>query len=54
MGGFDMETSQTTEIADIKQKEQLREWASQIEAQQSSGSTASKWCADNGVAPKIF
>ena len=49
-----METSKTADIAVIKQEVKLREWAAQIEAQQSSGSTVSKWCAENGINPKTF
>ena len=49
-----MEPSKTTDIAVIKQEVQLREWAAQIDAQQSSGLTVSKWCAENEINPKTF
>ena len=47
-----METS--TAITTVKKELRLQEWASQIEAQQSSGLTVQKWCAENGITAKTY
>ena len=44
----------TTAITAVKQEVQLRDWAAQIEAQQASGMTVQKWCAENGINPKTY
>ena len=44
----------TTAITAVKQKVQLRDWAAQIAAQQASGMTVQKWCAENGINPKTY
>ncbi len=42
----------TTAITAVKQEVQLRDWAAQIAAQQASGMTVQRWCAENGINPK--
>ena len=44
----------TTAITAVKQEVQLRDWAAQIAAQQASGMTVQKWCAENGINPKTY
>lgn len=44
----------TTAIAAVKQEVRIRDWAAQIEAQQASGMTVQKWCAENGINPKTY
>ena len=44
----------TTAITAVKQEVQLRDWAAQIKAQQASGMTVQKWCAENGINPKTY
>ncbi len=44
----------TTAITAVKQEVQLRDWAAQIAAQQASGMTVQKCCAENGIAPKTY
>ncbi len=44
----------TTTISAVKQEVRLRDWAAQIEAQQASGMTVQKWCAENGINPKTY
>lgn len=44
----------TTAITAVKQEVQLRDCAAQIVAQQASGMTVQKWCAENGINPKIY
>lgn len=44
----------TTTITAVKQEVQLRDWAAQIEAQQASGMTVQRWCAENGINPKTY
>ena len=46
--------SNTTSITTIKQEVRLQEWSAQIEAQQASGLTVQKWCAENGISSKTF
>ena len=46
--------SKTTKIAAVKQEVRLNDWATQIEAQQASGMTVQKWCAENGINPKTY
>jgi len=45
---------ETTTITAVKQEVRMRDWASQIEAQQASGKTVQKWCAENGINPKTY
>ena len=42
---------ETTTITAVKQEVRMRDWAEQIEAQQASGMTVQKWCAENGINP---
>ncbi len=44
----------TTAITAVKQEVQHCDWAAQIEAQQASGMTVQKWCAENGINPKTY
>lgn len=44
----------TTAITAVKQEVQLRDWAAQIAAQQASGMTVQKWCAENDINPKTY
>lgn len=44
----------TTAISAVKQEVKLRDWAAQIEAQQSSGMTVQRWCSENGINPKTY
>ena len=44
----------TTAITAVKQEVQLRDWAAQIAAQQASGMTVQRWCAENGINPKTY
>lgn len=46
--------SKTTAIKAFKQEVRLQEWSAQIKAQQASGMTVQKWCAQNGVNPKTY
>ena len=41
-------------ISTMKREVRLREWATQIEAQQTSGMTVQQWCAENGIRPKTY
>ena len=43
---------ETTTITAVKQEVRMRDWAEQIEAQQTSGMTVQKWCEENGINPK--
>jgi len=47
-----MQSETTTAITAEKQDVRLREWAEQLEAQQSSGLTVPQWCAENGIKTK--
>ena len=49
-----MSTKTTTSISTVKQEIRLREWSEQIKAQQESGLTVQKWCAENGLSPKTY
>ena len=42
----------TTAITAVKEEVRLRDWATQIEAQQASGMTVQKWCEENGSSPR--
>lgn len=44
----------TTAITAVKEEVRMRDWASQIEAQQASGKTVQKWCEENGINPKTY
>ena len=44
----------TTAITTVKRDVQLQEWTEQIKAQQESGMTVQKWCAENGIVPKTY
>ena len=44
----------TTAITTVKQEVRISDWAAQIKAQQASGMTVHKWCADNGINPKTW
>ena len=44
----------TTAITAVKQEVQLRDWAARIAAQQASGMSVQKWCAENGINPKTY
>ena len=44
----------TTAISTVKQEVRLREWSEQIRAQQESGLTVQKWCAENGLSTKTY
>ena len=44
----------TTAITAVKEEVRLRDWAAKIEAQQASGMTVQKWCAENGINPKTY
>lgn len=44
----------TTAITVVKQEVRMREWAARIEAQQVSGMTVQRWCAENGINPKTY
>ncbi|MBR4626326.1 MAG: IS66 family insertion sequence element accessory protein TnpB [Ruminococcus sp.] len=44
----------TTAITNVKREVKLQEWAEQIKAQQESGMTVRKWCAENGIIPKTY
>jgi len=44
----------TAAITAVKQEVRLRDWASQIKAQQASGMTVQKWCEENGINPKTY
>ena len=44
----------TNAISTVKQEVRLREWSEQIKAQQESGLTVQKWCAENGMTPKTY
>ena len=44
----------TTAITAVKEEVKLRDWAAQLEAQQASGLTVQKWCAENGINPKTY
>ena len=44
----------TTAITNVKHDVKLQEWAEQIKAQQESGMTVRKWCAENGIVPKTY
>lgn len=44
----------STAITTVRQEVRLRDWAAQIEAQQASGMTVQKWCAENGINPKRY
>lgn len=44
----------TKAITAVKQEVRLHDWASQIKAQQTSGKTVQKWCAENGINPKTY
>lgn len=37
-----------------KKEEEMQKWKEQIEAQQSSGMTVRKWCAENGIDPNTY
>lgn len=39
----------TTDITAVKEEVRFRDWAAQIEAQQASGMTVQRWCAENGI-----
>ena len=41
-------------ITTVKHELRLQEWSAQIEAQQSSGLTVQKWCAENGISTKTY
>lgn len=43
-----------TVITTVKQEVQLSDWAARIAAQQASGMTVQKWCAENGINPKTY
>lgn len=45
---------ETTTITAVKQEVRMRDWAEQIEAQQTSGMTVQKWCEENGINPKTY
>lgn len=45
---------ETTTITAVKQEVRMRDWAEQIEAQQASGMTVQKWCAENEINPKTY
>lgn len=49
-----MQSETTTAITAAKQDVRLREWAEQLEAQQTSGLTVPQWCAENGIKTKSF
>lgn len=44
----------TTAISAVKREVKLRDWAAKIEAQQASGMTIQRWCAENGINPKTY
>ena len=44
----------TTTLATVKQEVRLREWAAQVEAQQTSGLTVQQWCTENGIKLKTY
>lgn len=44
----------TTAITAVKQEVRMRDWAEQIKAQQESGMTVQKWCAENGINVKTY
>ena len=43
-----------TAMTAVKQEVQHRDWAAQIAAQQASGITVQKWCAENGINPMTY
>ena len=47
-----MQSETTTAITAVKQDVHLREWAEQLEAQQTSGLTVQQWCMENVIKPK--
>ena len=49
-----MGSKATTAIVTVKQEVRLHEWAAQIEAQQASGMTVQRWCAENGINDKTY
>ena len=44
----------TTAITAVKEEVRLRDWSAQIAAQQASGMTVQRWCAENGINPKTY
>lgn len=44
----------TTAITAVKEEVKLRDWEARIAAQQASGMTVQKWCAENGINPKTY
>ena len=46
--------AKTTALAAVKQEVRMQEWSAQIVAQQASGMTMQKWCAENGINPKTY
>lgn len=44
----------TTGLTAVKQEVRLREWATQVEMQQTSGLTVQQWCAENGIKPSTY
>lgn len=44
---------ETTTITAVKQEVRMCDWAEQIEAQQASGMTVQKWCAEEWLADLI-
>lgn len=44
----------TTAIKRVKEDIRLKEWSEQVAAQQASGMSVQKWCAENGINPKTY
>lgn len=44
----------TTAITAVKEEVRLHDWAARIAAQQASGMTVQKWCAENGINSKTY
>lgn len=41
-------------VSIVKREIQAAEWAERIKACQTSGQTVTKWCEENGIAPKTY